>query len=94
MSTKQILDCPLYPLSGFRIVGHMARTEQWGRNIREARAALGITQVEFGNLIGVRQSTVARWEAGTDSPTDANKVTIARVLGVDVWVLFPLEEES
>ena len=36
---------------------------------RRARHATGLSQREFARLIGTRQSTVARWEAGHRRPS-------------------------
>jgi transcriptional regulator with XRE-family HTH domain len=38
--------------------------------IRHIRVdVLGLTQAELGDLVGVRQATVSRWEAGHSGPT-------------------------
>lgn len=39
--------------------------------IRTLREALGLTQVEFGERIGVDSMTVSRWERGTVKPRPA-----------------------
>ncbi len=35
----------------------------------ETRTALGLTQAEFGQLMGVHAMTVSKWERGETSPT-------------------------
>lgn len=77
----------------------------WGENIRNHRQALRpdgvprvsgadavMTQVDLGKLLEppVQQSTVHRWETGSMEPRRRYKVQLARVLHVDVRVLFPL----
>lgn len=37
----------------------------YGQMIREARLARGLTQIALGALLGVTDTTVGRWEAGT-----------------------------
>lgn len=62
----------------------------WGRNIKRRRRALGFSQEKLADLLGVRQATVARWEAGTMEPRRARKSELATALGTDVDMLFPL----
>lgn len=63
---------------------------EWGRNIRSGRSVLGLSQKQFGELLGVDQSTIARWERGDMAPRDRHKVKIAETLRQDVRQLFPL----
>lgn len=39
-----------------------------GKEIKATRAKLGLTQVEFAVLVGVRGETIHRWEAGKYKP--------------------------
>lgn len=39
------------------------------QEIREIRKSLGLTQAEFGQLLGAHGMTVSRWELGSLSPT-------------------------
>lgn len=63
----------------------------WGVNIRVAREAKEHTQAELGKRVGVNQSTVAKWEKGTISPTRDNMVLLARVLEAEAREMFPLD---
>ena len=63
---------------------------QWGQAIKVAREANGWTQMALADRLGVRPSTVSRWEAGVFAPSDSNKLRVAGCLGVDVRALFPL----
>jgi len=40
-----------------------------GDRIREVRIALGKTQDEFGDMLGVTSNSVARWERGGRTPS-------------------------
>lgn len=40
--------------------------------IRELRYRLGLTQREFGQILGVNRNTVTRWEMGILFPTPGN----------------------
>lgn len=62
----------------------------WAENIKRGRLALGLTQLQLADLIGVRQATVARWESGDRVPRDTDKLKIATALQQDVRQLFPL----
>lgn len=62
----------------------------WGRNIAAGRKAFGLKQYELAALVGVRPSSICRWEQGDACPTDEHKVRIATVLHQDVHQLFPL----
>jgi transcriptional regulator with XRE-family HTH domain len=64
---------------------------EWGVNIRLAREAAKLTQAKLGASCGVNQSTVAKWEKGSISPTRQNMVRLADVLGIEARNLFPLD---
>lgn len=59
-------------------------------NIRVAREAAKLTQAKLGEHCGVNQSTVAKWEKGTISPTRDNMVRLSEILGGDARDMFPL----
>jgi transcriptional regulator with XRE-family HTH domain len=55
---------------------------QW---VRALRGRLGLTQPEFGRLVGVHRVTVSRWETGASpfrGPHRARLNQIARAIGV------------
>ena len=66
------------------------RLRTWGINIRSVRAMFGDTQQQFADRLGVRQSSVARWERGLVAPRDEMKLQIARLSHQDVRMIFPL----
>ena len=51
--------------------------------IKELRKALGLTQAEFGEKLGVKPSTVTNYESGLRVPSDAMLVSICREYGVN-----------
>lgn len=63
---------------------------QWGQNIARGRELLGLSQRELGELVGVAQPSVARWESGENTPRDHHKAKLAQALKQDVRSLFPL----
>lgn len=50
--------------------------------IKELRKALNLNQTEFGNRIGVKQSSVAGYETGVRIPLDSIIVSICREFNV------------
>jgi transcriptional regulator with XRE-family HTH domain len=66
---------------------------EWGQNLRAARESQGLTQVRLSDLIGVWQSSIARWEAGERCPCDAHKIALAAALNEDGWVVLSSTEE-
>ena len=51
--------------------------------IKELRKELDLNQTEFGNKIGVKQTTVAGYERGARIPTDAVLLSICREFDVN-----------
>lgn len=71
--------------------------------IRACRKALGLTQAQFGEAVGLtgsakgRKVTVSRWEAGTQAPTNvaglrAMVMAAARLLEVEAAVTKAMED--
>jgi transcriptional regulator with XRE-family HTH domain len=52
----------------------------YGEVIRDAREALGLTQAELANAIGVSSIGVSRWENNRSTPGFENRIAIAEVL--------------
>ena len=55
-----------------------------GMRIREARRALGMTQLDLATATGIRRPNVARLERGGNTPTIETLQRVARALGVSV----------
>ena len=51
--------------------------------IRQLRKALGLNQTDFGNRIGVKQTTIAGYETGAKNPMDAVVTSICREFNVN-----------
>ena len=55
--------------------------------IKEVRLKFGLTQVEFGKRIGVKQSAVTGYESGNRQPLDTIITSICREFGVnETWL--------
>lgn len=52
--------------------------------LRELRETKGLLQRELAELVGMSQSTVARWEAGDREPTLQTLPQLADVLGTSI----------
>lgn len=50
--------------------------------IRELRKCLKLNQTDFGNKIGVKQTTIAGYETGAKNPLDSVIFSICRVFNV------------
>jgi transcriptional regulator with XRE-family HTH domain len=61
-------------------VSYASLMETMGERIRRLRVARGLTQPEFGKLVGVSKSAVSQWE--DDSTKNLKLTTVARVLEV------------
>lgn len=51
--------------------------------IRSRRSELGVTQEHIAGLLGVKQSTVARWELGERTPRGYQMLRLCRLLRID-----------
>lgn len=61
--------------------------EQLGARIKELRKALNLNQTQFGERIGVKQTTVAGYEKGARAPIDAVIQSICSKFGVsEMWL--------
>ena len=58
-----------------------------GSRIKDLRKSLGLTQQEFADRVGIKQSTVATYEAGRNVPSDAVISLICREFNVrEAWL--------
>lgn len=55
-----------------------------GKNIARLRAERGLSRRAFGDLIGVDQMLVYKWERGAHRPNDDNLAALARATGRDI----------
>lgn len=63
------------------------------RRVRELRAKLGLNQIAFAKRFGVTQSTVSKWERGSQRPELAVAMQMAEAGGYDP-VKFALQDEE
>lgn len=57
--------------------------------IKEVRKALGLSQTEFGERVGVKQTTIAGYETGAKNPMDAVITSICREFDVnETWLRY------
>ena len=56
--------------------------------IKQLRKAMGITQSQLAEKMGVERSAVAKWEAGVANPSTAKLPALAEALGCSVADLF------
>jgi transcriptional regulator with XRE-family HTH domain len=66
----------------------------FGKRIAQLRKEQGLTQSQFGELLGVSQQQVASFEAGRRRVTIALLPTVARALGVSVEELLGVKPEN
>lgn len=59
-----------------------------GTRIAEARVSADLTQAEIANQLGLKVSTIDRWERGTASPRSNRLTALAGILGVSLsWLI-------
>lgn len=59
-----------------------------GARLAEARSAAGLSRRAIADRIGVKESTIAKWEAGDTSPRGHRVSKLAGILGVSIsWIL-------
>jgi transcriptional regulator with XRE-family HTH domain len=59
-----------------------------GTRIADARAAAGRTQTDIANQLGVKVSSVEKWERGSASPRSNRLTALAGILGVSLsWLI-------
>ncbi|MEV6833451.1 helix-turn-helix transcriptional regulator [Streptomyces sp. NPDC051133] len=60
----------------------LRRRQQIGSQIREARRAASLSQVQLGERIGRDHKTIHRWEAGATNPTLTDLLLVADAVDV------------
>lgn len=65
-----------------------------GLRIRSLREQRGLEQLEVAEKLGYKsQSTVSKWESGTNLPTGKKLVKLAKVLGVSTNEILGMSDE-
>ena len=71
----------------FRAAGEEMRPQyEFRRALVAARIESGLTQREMAERLEVKQSAIARWEAGETMPTLDTLFRVAKALGLDFTV--------
>lgn len=60
----------------------MAGIDRLPSLLRERRTDLGFTQEHLASCLGVKQSTIARWEKGTRTPSGALMLRLCWLLRI------------
>jgi transcriptional regulator with XRE-family HTH domain len=56
--------------------------ERFGPRLRSLREAVGLTQQQLADRVGVKWESVSRWERGTREPSWGNVLALGKALGV------------
>ena len=65
-----------------------------GENIARLRKEQGLTQAELGEMLGVSNQAVSKWESGMTMPDVMLLPEISRVLGVTLTELYGISDEG
>lgn len=65
-------------------------SDSFGKNLKELRKRVGLTQQAFAERLNLHEQTVSRWERGASEPDMALYGEIATVLDVDIMQLWGL----
>ena len=68
--------------------------EYVGRQMRKAREAKGLTQDQFGKLVGLSGGEISRYEVGKNQPGVVRFLQIAEALDKPPKFFFPKEEKD
>lgn len=61
------------------------------KKIKTFRGLKGLSQQELADILGVRQSTVAMWETGTNTPRAGMFPKMAKIFGCTIDDLYDKE---
>ena len=56
-------------------------------NMRAARVSKGLTTKKVGEILGVHENAVQRWERGESEPVGANLIALSKLYGCSPDVL-------
>lgn len=75
--------------AAFHILSLVADSDSFGKRLRAARVAAGISQTALGEKVGATRQTVRTWELDLNRPYPDNIARIAEALGIESSSLFP-----
>lgn len=67
------------PKTGERYIPVKNDIKKLKMNIKKLRESLSLSQAEFGEMVGVSQSIVSRWETGERKP-EKSKIKLIKIL--------------
>lgn len=65
-----------------------------GLQLKEYRRALGLSQTDFGKMIGLSRTTIMRLETGENMPKPSNMEKICKALGLTYTKFFKLKDNE
>lgn len=65
-----------------------------GKNVKEARKSIGLSQLDFSNKIGLSRTSVANIERGIHCTTVDNLMRICKITGVSINDLFNMDSDN
>ncbi|MDR3476339.1 MAG: helix-turn-helix transcriptional regulator [Devosia sp.] len=65
---------------------------QFSAALRQFRKSQRMTQGELGQLVGVPQSTISKWEKGAQQPDAEHAAKLSQAIGTPLGILFGFEE--
>ena len=66
--------------------------EQFGNRLMNLRKVKGLSQEDFGNLVGVSRKTVSKWESNQTTPEMDKLVSISDVFHISLDELLDREK--
>jgi transcriptional regulator with XRE-family HTH domain len=84
--------CSFFKLSYITMNKKRKHNLKMGDKISEARRQIGMTQIEFAEILGVSQQLVTCWEKDSNYPTSEKLPEISKVLGLAVDELLGIKE--
>lgn len=66
-----------------------------GQRIKKLRENKGLEQLDLASMLGYKsQSTISKWESGTNLPTGKNMIKLAQIFGVTSDYILDGESEE
>lgn len=82
-----------YNATGGDVLKEIDVKKSFGKNLRERRTQMQMTQSQLAELLGYSTKAVSKWESGSGLPSAALLPTIARVLNTDIDFLMRAQIE-
>ena len=66
----------------------------YGDKIKELRKRKGLTQEQFGNMVGKKQNQVSEWESGRIKPSPDDIIIICKALNINLSDFYGFKENE